>query len=161
MAKKIYPTYRVIRDSREKKGHGYYFRATARCDGMDVKGLKTGDYTIAGMEHLIMVERKSLKDLWNSLLQGRKRFMKEMDRAKKIPARYLVIEATLSDILRGNRPFSDVKGEVILSSLISLEQKYGINVIFTDKNKSVAQIYVRNLLRKLHNYVCDGIIKEL
>ena len=155
--KKIYKPYKIIRDTREKKGHGWYFRATAECDGMDVKKLDTGDYSIEGYEDMIMVERKSISDLWNSLLQGRERFMKEMDRAKEIPARYLIIEGTMKDVQKGTR-YSIVKGDTMIANLISLEQKYGIHVIFTDKRKDVAQRYVRGLLKKLYQYCVDGII---
>lgn len=161
MAKSKYKPYKIIRDSREKKGHGYYFRATAYCDGMDVRKLDTGDYSVEGYEDLIMIERKSLSDLWNSLLQGRERFMKEMDRAKKIPARYLVIEGTLADVQRGiPKRFSRVRGDTIIGALISLEQKYGIHVIFTSKDKTVAQRHVRHLLKKLYQYCVDGVIKK-
>lgn len=159
MAKKKYKPYKVIRDSREKKGHGWYFRATATCDGMDVRKLDTGDYSVEGYEDLIMIERKSIPDLWNSLIQGRERFMREMDRAKEIPARYLVIEGTMKDVQKGIR-YSRVNGDTMLANLISLEQKYGIHVIFTDKRKDVAQRYVRNLLKKLYQYCVDGVIKK-
>lgn len=157
MAKKKYKPFRVVRDSREKKGHGWYFRASANCDGMDVRKVETGDYTIEGYEHLIMIERKSKQDLWQTLTSGRPRFMREMDRAKKIPARYIVIEASLGDIQRGSR-FSKVRGDFIIASLISLEQKYGVHVIFASKKKGVAQKYVRKLLEKLYQYCEDGVI---
>ena len=110
---------------------------------------------------MIMIERKSLTDLWGSLLQGRERFMREMDRAKKIPARYLVIEGTLADVQKGiPKRYSRVRGDTIIGTLISLEQKYGIHVIFTSKEKSVAQRHVRHLLKKLYQYCVDGIIKK-
>lgn len=154
---KPYRPFRIIRDTREKKGHGWYFRASANCDGMDVKKLDTGDYSIGGYEHLIMIERKSLSDLWTTLVNGRDRFIKEMERAKEMPARYLVIEGSLADVMSGVR-FSKVPPENILGSLISLEQKYGIHVIFTSKKKEVAQRYVRKLLEKLFQYCEDGVI---
>lgn len=161
MAKKKYKPFKIIRDSREKKGHGWYFRATAHCDGMDVRKLETGDYSVEGYEDMIMIERKSIPDLWGSLLAGRDRFMREMDRAKKIPARYLVIEGTLKDVQKGVPPrFSTVRSDYIIANLISLEQKYGIHVIFTDKDKSIAQAHVRALLKKLYQYCVDGIITK-
>jgi ERCC4-type nuclease len=159
MAKKKYKPYKIIRDTREKKGHGWYFRATAYCDGMDCKKLDTGDYSIEGYEDMIMIERKSIPDLWNSLMQGRERFYREMDRALKIPARYLIIEGTLKDVQKGMpKRYTRVRGETILANLISLEQKYGIHVIFTDKDHRIAQAHVRLLLKKLYQYCVDGII---
>lgn len=159
MGKYKYKPYRVIRDTREKKGHGWYFRASSSCAGMDISKLDTGDYSVAGYEDMIMIERKSIPDLWGSLIQGRERFMKEMVRAKKIPARYLVIEGTLADVQKGlPRRFSKVRGTTIIAALISLEQKYGIHVIFTSKDKTVAQTHVRALLKKLYEYCVDGVI---
>lgn len=149
----------IIRDTREKPGTGWAFRASSTCAGMEIKKLDTGDYSIGGYEHLIMVERKSITDLWGSLIQQNDRFMKEMERAKSMPARYLIIEATLADVMSGI-PYSKVKPELIISKLISLEQKHGIHVIFTSKRKDIAQAYVRQLLIKLWKYCEEGIIVD-
>jgi ERCC4-type nuclease len=151
--------FTIIRDSREKKGKGWQFRSSANCDGVEVAKLDTGDYSIKGCEHLIMIERKTITDLWGSLIQGRERFTREMERAKYIPHRYLIIEATLSDIMKGIR-YSKVKPQTILASLVSLEVKYGIHVIFTSKTTGIAQRYVRSLLDKLYSYIREGVIKS-
>lgn len=157
MARKEYRQFKIIRDTREKKGNGWNFRASANCLGMELKKLDTGDYSIEGYEHLIMIERKSIADLWMSLTSERERFIREMDRAKLIPGRYLIIEGTLRDVLAGI-PYSKVRSEYILASLTSLEQKYGIHVVYTDKRGDVAQLYVRKLLEKLFQYCEDGVI---
>jgi len=159
MARKKYSKFTIIRDSREKKGCGWSFKASANCDGMVIKKLDTGDYSIEGYEDLIMVERKTIPDLWGSLGQWRERFMKEMDRALEFPVRYLIIEGTLSDINKGFR-YSKLRPEFILASLISLEVKYGIHVIFTNKRKDIARTYVRKLLAKLFQYCEDGVITK-
>ncbi len=157
MAKRNYPPFKIIRDSREKKGNGWNFRASSNCSGMEVRKLDTGDYSIDGYEHLIMIERKSITDLWHSLVQDRERFMREMERAKEIPARYLIIEGGLKDVLDGIF-YSKVSPEFILASLVSLQIKYGVHVIFTSKRTDVSQRYVRELLKKLNEYCHDGII---
>lgn len=157
MARKQYPKFTIIRDSREKDGCGWKFRASANCDGMEVKKLDTGDYSIKGYENLIMIERKTLSDLWGTLTFQRERFMKEMDRSLAYPIRYLIIEGTLRDIDNGIR-YSQVSPEFILASLTSLEVKYGLHVIFTDTRTDIAQAYVRKLLSKLFQYCEDGVI---
>ena len=159
MARKKYDKFTIIRDSREKTGCGWNFKASANCDGMVVKKLDTGDYSLAGYEDVVMIERKTIPDLWGSLGQWRERFMKEMDRALEYPVRYLIIEGTLSDINAGFR-YSKLRPEFILASLISLEVKYGIHVIFTNKRKDIARGYVRKLLAKLFQYCEDGVIKK-
>lgn len=159
MAKKSYGKFTIVRDSREKDGSGWKFRASSNCDGMEIKKLDTGDYSVKGYEHLLMIERKTIGDLWGTLTFGRERFMKEMDRALEYPIRYLIIEGTLKDIDAGFR-YSQVKPEFILASLISLQVKYNLHVIFTDKRTDVAQTYVRNLLAKLYQYCEDGVISK-
>jgi ERCC4-type nuclease len=159
VAKKKYKKFTIIRDSREKTGCGWKFKASANCDGMVVKKLDTGDYSLEGYEDTIMIERKTIPDLWGSLGQWRERFMKEMDRSLEYPIRYLVIEGTLSDINKGFR-YSKLSAEYILASLISLEVKYGVHVVFTNKRKDIARTYVRKLLAKLFQYCEDGVIKK-
>jgi ERCC4-type nuclease len=159
VARKKYKKFTIIRDSREKTGCGWKFKASANCDGMVIKKLDTGDYSLEGYEDLVMIERKTIPDLWGSLGQWRTRFMKEMDRALEFPVRYLIIEGTLSDINKGFR-YSKLSSEYILASLISLEVKYGIHVVFTNKRKDIARAYVRKLLAKLFQYCEDGVINK-
>lgn len=157
--KKSYRKFMIIRDSREKKGSGWNFRASANCKGMITQKLDTGDYSVEGYEDTIMIERKSIPDLWGSLGQWRTRFMKEMDRSLEFPIRYLIIEGSLKDIKAGFR-YSKLTAEYIMACLTSLEVKYGMHVVFTDKRKDVSQLYVRRLLGKLFQYCEDGVIKK-
>jgi ERCC4-type nuclease len=159
MAKKSYGKFTIIRDSREKDGAGWNFRASANCHGVEIRKLDTGDYSLKGYEDIIMIERKTIGDLWGTLTFGRERFMKEMERALEYPIRFLIIEGTVKDIDNGFR-YSKVSPEFIHASLISLQVKYGVHVIFTDKRTDVAQSYVRNLLAKLFQYCEDGVISK-
>lgn len=159
MARKTYSKFTIIRDSREKDGSGWDFRASANCTGMEVKKLDTGDYSIKGYEDLIMIERKTIGDLWGSLTLQRERFMKEMERAREYPVRYLIIEGSLKEINSGFR-YSQVRPEFILASLMSLQIKYGVHVMFTDSRTDVAQAYVRKLIAKLYQYCEDGVITK-
>ena len=158
MAKK-YRKFTIIRDSREKDGHGYNFRASASCLPMKVHKLDVGDYAIEGYEHLFMIERKTISDLRGTLIQGRERFMKEMARAENHKVKYLIIEGSLADVNKGI-PYSNVKAEYIISSLISLEVKHGVHVVFTSKRQDIAQAYVRRLLKKLFQYGEDGVFRK-
>jgi ERCC4-type nuclease len=93
----------IIRDTREQDGKGWNFRASANCLGVEKKKLDVGDYTVSGLEEILMVERKTLGDLWNTLGQqaNYKRFLREMDRAKDHKFKFLIIEATVADIDAG------------------------------------------------------------
>ena len=85
----------IIRDTREQKP--YLFTG----EPVLVWSLKTGDYSISGMEHLVCVERKSQGDYWGCLGKSRKRFVAELERMKEIPWSLVVIEASLSMIREG------------------------------------------------------------
>jgi ERCC4-type nuclease len=151
--------FTIIRDSREQKGTGWSFRASANCNGMIVQKLDVGDYSIEGYQHLIMIERKTVGDLWGTL--GRhdnyKRFLREIERASAHRAKYLVIEGTLADINKGYF-YSKVSAENIHAKLISLQVKHGVHVVFAGRQDHARQ-YVRRLMSKLYRYCLDGIMK--
>ncbi len=61
--------------------------------------LQTGDYSLAGFQGQIAVERKSLPDLYSTLGKGRERFEDEMHRLSLIPHAFVVVEASIHSIL--------------------------------------------------------------
>lgn len=65
-------------------------------------GLKSGDYSLAGFEDRIALERKSLADLVGSLSTGRERFEREMDRLSVLQFSAVLVEASPEDIARHN-----------------------------------------------------------
>lgn len=150
----------IIRDTREKKGHGWQFRSSSNCGGMEIIKLDVGDYTIKGLENLIMVERKSLGDLWGTLgnPNNYKRFLREMNRAKKHPYKFLVIEATLADLDRGYS-WSKVPSNNIHGKLVSLQIKHNLHVIFAGRQDRARQ-YVRRLLVKMNAYYKEGLLEN-
>jgi len=84
----------LIQDSREQFGWGPLFKS-----GYVVSGLAYGDYSVAGLEHLIAIERKSLPDLLGSLTHGRERFEAELKRARSLHKFFVVVECSLKDLL--------------------------------------------------------------
>jgi DNA excision repair protein ERCC-4 len=65
------------------------------------RGLKCGDYTIAGLQDIIVVERKSLADAVMCAGRERDRFDACIKRMKGYEVRALVIEASWADIEAG------------------------------------------------------------
>ena len=53
--------FKVIKDTREKKGHGWWFEEDAYCIGTEVSKVDVGDYAIEGMEHLNQIKKKMNK----------------------------------------------------------------------------------------------------
>ena len=56
--------------------------------------LATGDYSIAGLEHVIAIERKSETDMLACMGSERKRFDREVQRLLAYPCRALIIESS-------------------------------------------------------------------
>lgn len=66
--------------------------------------LTTGDYSVRGLEHVVVIERKSLSDLLGCVGQHRSRFDREVQRLLAYPTRALVVESTWPDLERGDWP---------------------------------------------------------
>jgi len=84
----------LIQDTREQRGYRDLFKTPC------VTGTLTyGDYSVAGLEHLIAVERKSFQDLLSSVTQGRGRFETELKRARSLHKFFILVEASPSSFL--------------------------------------------------------------
>lgn len=63
--------------------------------------LRTADYSVLGLEHVIAIERKSLSDFVMCCGVERERFEFELKRLMAFEHKALVIEATYDDLMRG------------------------------------------------------------
>jgi len=153
-------SFTIIRDTREKSGKGWLFRASSNCDGMEIVKLDVGDYTVKGLEKILMIERKAIGDLWGTLGNPKnyKRFLREMKRAENHPYKFLIIEATLADIDRGYN-WSKVSANNIHAKLISLQIKHNLHVIFAGRQDRARQ-YVRRLMAKISGYYEEGLLQD-
>ena len=88
------PSITLIQDSHEQNGYGPLFQTP------HVVGTLTyGDYSVAGLEHLISIERKSFQDLLNSVTNGRDRFETELKRARSLHRFFILVECTPDALL--------------------------------------------------------------
>lgn len=95
MPKKTTSPYTVVRDSREKDGHGWQFEASNACLGTVVTPLKTGDYSLAGYEHVFAVERKgTVAEFVQNITNTAKwaLFKAELERLEAMPMGFVVLE---------------------------------------------------------------------
>lgn len=60
--------------------------------------LSAGDYTVAGLEDRVRVERKSLGDLVNTVVHDWQRFRKELYRLAGYDLAVIVVEADVTDL---------------------------------------------------------------
>lgn len=148
-------TYEVLRDTREQQG--WTFSRSKAVIGITDTKLDTGDYTVAGMEHYLCIERKaSTSEIANNI--GQKRFFAELDRMIAIPHRFIICEFQLKDVLDFPRnsgiperqlKFLKITPQFMLKSLCEIEVKYGVSVIYAGNPQS-AEIIADNLMRRVY-----------
>ena len=117
--------------------------------------LKTGDYTVEGMEELLVLERKSLPDLIACTVSDRRRFLANCERLAAFRWKAILVEATYEDIKRGPEAFdipSDVHPNAVTGTLDAIEAKFGIPVIYTSTIKDLATERAASWLSKHFTY---------
>jgi len=138
---------RIIIDTREQ--HPLIFRKSSVIEGTNIKKLDVGDYSIAGYENKIAIERKSANDLFQTLGKGHKRFQKELERSKNYDYFAIVVEIPFLKVLSKEFPNSHyifMRGDVIAQICCTIEVKYGIKFWFCNGRNEVTAV-VRNLLK--------------
>lgn len=142
MGKRHTEAVRIVIDSREQKPYEFL--------GATVKALPSGDYSVAGMENRVAVERKTLADAFGSLGRCRARFEREMERLSKLDFAAVVIEATLEEFLRGG-PYSQMNPKAAVNSLIAWSVRFRIPVFFAGGRRYARSLTYR-LLEKFWKY---------
>ena len=117
--------------------------------------LKVGDYSIEGMEKLLVLERKTLTDLITTVIQQRTRFFKLCEKMTKYRWKALLIEASYEDI---KSPYDYEKyntlahPNAVSGTLDALEARYGIPVIYTSLYRPLAEEKAASWLSKHFTY---------
>jgi ERCC4-type nuclease len=91
--------------------------------------LCTGDYSVAGLEDRVRVERKSLGDLVNTVTQDWQRFRKELYRLAGFDLALIVVEADLGDLL-AKRYESNAEPISVLGRCNACLIDHGVPVVF-------------------------------
>lgn len=116
--------------------------------------LPVGDYSIEGMESLLIIERKTLSDLITTLMQQRSRFFKMCDKLANYRWRALFVEATYEDIKSsyGEEYNTLAHPNAVSGTLDALEARYGIPVIYTSRYQPLAAEKAASWLSKHFTY---------
>lgn len=123
--------FTIIIDKQEKKLgiRGYNFKTIKPNPPLTERAhLKTGDYSIKGLENKITVERKTLTDLFGSVGNGRRRLEAEFQRMAKFDYAALIIESSLSNIFVNPPGRSKMNPKAVFRTLISWSIKYNVCV---------------------------------
>lgn len=150
---KSVPKPTVIVDTREQRPLS--FERFKNWIGAERVGtLKTGDYSVEGMEGLLTLERKSLSDLISTLMHGRSRFINECERMTEFKYRAILVEASYENVKSkyDHLGFTQAHPNGIVGSLDAIECRFSIPIIYTSMNKDLAEEKAASWLSKHFTY---------
>ena len=105
--------------------------------------LLTGDYSIAGLENLFSIERKTIGDLVACCVgENRARFERELHRLRGFRFKRLLIIGTEEQILRGNFQ-SNIKPKAVLATLTAFEIRYDVPTVFCETPEKAGRLIER------------------
>ncbi len=162
--------YTVVRDTREKLEQGWLFPKTEKCSGTIIQKLDSGDYSLAGLEHMVSLERKgSVNEFCTNLTQDR--FcapfdpLKPMDkqselvRLQSIKYSYILLEFEMDELIKyPNIPSVPprlrhsirFKGAAALKKIIELEMMFNTRIVFCGKRgKDMASSIFKRVVEEL------------
>jgi DNA excision repair protein ERCC-4 len=136
----------VIIDTREQAP--YTFEGY---DAQTERGtLATGDYSLAGFEDRIAIERKSLDDLIVCLCHERERFERELHRAKALDYFAVVVEASFAEVLSG-RFRSRMQVNAVVESISAFSVRYRAPFFFAGNRQAGERLTYSLLAKYGHN----------
>jgi ERCC4-type nuclease len=139
----------LVVDTREQNPFDFS-RFQGWFSGIERRALKLGDYSIAGLEDLCVVERKDLSDLERSFTVERKGFVARLRQMAEYPHRLLVVSAALSQV-KSPYPYSAVNPNQITQSLIAALAGLRVPFICTETHEMGEEI-LASYLYQVHLY---------
>ncbi len=106
---------------------------------IEERGLPLGDYSVAGMEHSCIVERKDLADLIQSFTTNRAIFIHRLRRMSELPHGLLVVTASLGEI-KSEYPYRAANPNRITQSLLAVLAGLCLPFICTETHELAEEI---------------------
>jgi len=132
----------IIIDSREQEAFSFDPLRVS----VERRALPAGDYSVAGLETRVAVERKSLADFVSTVIRGRKRFAAELERLRSYPRACIVLESSLADIF-GRRYRGGADPASVFGALLWIMVDVGIPVIPCGDRQAACRFTQDYLLR--------------
>lgn len=131
----------IIIDTREQEAYSFDPRLVATVR----RALPAGDYSVAGLENTVAVERKSLDDFISTVIHGRDRFRNELRKLNSYRAACVVVEAGIPDVLL-HRYRGRAHENAVLGSVLSIILDFQIPVFFCSDRQAACQFVQAYLL---------------
>jgi DNA excision repair protein ERCC-4 len=123
--------------------------------------LSVGDYSVAGLESIIAIERKSLADFVGCCGGERERFQRELDRLRGWPCHSVIIEASWADLAAG-RWTSRLTSRQVQASFVSWIAQGHCLILGGDRTSSAS--IARGILFYAARYryrECQALLKSI
>lgn len=140
----------VIIDTREQLPYAF---ADDQFDAVR-RALPAGDYSLAGFETRIAVERKTVADLVGTLIRSRARFRRELQKLETYDLACVVVEGHLRDVLDGKYR-SQAHPNAVLGSVVAVCVDFQIPIFFCSDRES-ARRFTEKILLRFHKKVSES-----
>ena len=147
------PKFVIAIDTREQLPYTFPCR-------QQTQGLKTGDYSIVGLEDKVTVERKSLSDLFSSIGTGRVQLENEMIRMSQMDYAVLMIESSLACIFTNPPAHSEMNPKSVFRTLIAWSRRYNVH-IWPMWNREAAEKVTYLILKRFYDDYADDYAKGI
>lgn len=148
--------YRIVIDTKEKQPLD--FKPYKECEGVICKSLKTGDYSIEGMEDFVCIERKaSTVEIARNLGLDSARFYRELERMKDFEYKFIVCEFTMDQMIdypKGSKvpkyALDKLKfnGKFLLKQMLEISMDYDVHIIYAGSRQS-SYTTIGSILRRI------------
>jgi len=102
--------------------------------------LATGDYSVAWLEHMAAIERKSINDLVACCMgEQRDRFERELSRGRELECFCVVVEASMQDVAEHNYR-SNMHPHAVLQSLLTFQVRYRVPFVWAGSPRGAAYV---------------------
>lgn len=121
------------------------------------KRLKTGDYTIRGMEKIVCIEKKSN---WAEMVLNvssktyRQNFILQLRRMRHFPVRFLVVHGDISKI-SSTKVFGNTSPTILYGWMLNITLEYGVSLLPVG-SRTRARPIVRELFVRLNEFNRNG-----
>jgi len=131
----------LLVDTREQEPYSF----DARLVVVERRALPAGDYSVAGLDGVVAVERKTLDDFVSTVIHSRPRFREELKKLTGYRAACVAVEGSLLDVLM-HRYRGDAHPNAVLGSALAIILDYRIPVFFCSSRQAACQFVQAYLL---------------
>jgi ERCC4-type nuclease len=146
----------VLVDTREQMPFALFANHPNWIGGERRTALKTGDYTVEGMQGLLALERKSLADIVRCAVPpDRERFIAGCKRLARFHWKAILIEASYEDLKTDPAELeipTAAHANGVTGTLDAIEAKFGIPIICTSTHRELATERAASWLSKHFTY---------